>query len=475
MKRSIGLELVIGLSLIAITLGCTPAQAQTSQPQPVKVQSVAKVQGTVGNRLFGQDRFQTAKAISEQVNSGMATDVILTSGNNFPDALSASVLAKKLNAPILLVDNKVQNSSEALTYIYTHLRVDGAIHIIGGEGIIGQDFIAQLNQSGYKNIDRIGGHDRYDTDNLIAQKLDVAKNTPVVIASGENFPDALSISSIASSKGYPILLVNQNEMAQDIKDFITNDQPSQVYIVGGVGVVSEGLKAEVQSLAPSTSITRLSGQDRFETAGQILKTFSLNPKTIYLASGNNFPDALAGSALASIKGDPIVLIDSTASTVPPAIESYLKQLHDANVKPEVKTLGGTGVVSDAVVQNVEDILNGVQLTPIQQLAQDTGMKLDSSDTYRYYDANGDVLDVQSRTLSSQNGMIRIRAWNTDGIKSTAWHVFQFYLPTEYETLYRMTDEAFHGSNDYFNTYSLDNKSVQLKADENSNTLYILIN
>jgi len=65
---------------------------------------------TVSNRLSGQDRYQTSRAISEQFNSGTVRDVIITSGNEFPAALSASVLAKKLNAPILLVDKNVQDS-----------------------------------------------------------------------------------------------------------------------------------------------------------------------------------------------------------------------------------------------------------------------------------------------------------------------------------------------------------------------------
>ena len=255
-------RLTLPFFLISLTLGCTPAQAQTGQPEVANVQNVVQIQGAVGNRLSGQDRFQTAKAISEQVNSGTVKDVLITSGNNFPDALSASVLAKKLNAPILLVDSSTQSSDDALKYIIDHLTKDGTVHIIGGTGIVSGGFETLLKQiSQNYNIDRIGGYDRYDTDVMIAQKLNVAKNTPIVIASGENFPDALSVSSVASSKGYPILLVGSS-MAQGVADFIANDQPSQVYIVGGTSVVSDSIKAQIQSLVPSSSITRLAGNDR---------------------------------------------------------------------------------------------------------------------------------------------------------------------------------------------------------------------
>lgn len=143
---------------------------------------------------------------------------------------------------------------------------------------------------GYQNIDRIGGYDRYDTSVLIAEKLAVAKNTPVVIVSGDNFPDALSISSIASNKGWPILLVGKNYLAQGIKDYVFNAQPSQVYIAGGTGVISKDVESQVQSLVTNTPIKRLAGQDRFDTNALIIKNFIPSPKCIYLATGNNFAD-----------------------------------------------------------------------------------------------------------------------------------------------------------------------------------------
>ena len=50
---------------------------------------------------------------------------------------------------------------------------------------------------GYSNIKRFGGTDRYDTNMLIVNEVNVPQGTPVFIASGENFPDALSISSFS--------------------------------------------------------------------------------------------------------------------------------------------------------------------------------------------------------------------------------------------------------------------------------------
>ena len=321
------------------------------------------------NRLAGYDRFQTARIIAEQFKAETVQDVILTSGHNFPDALAASVLAKKLNAPILLADSQVQGSTEAFNYISQHLSKKGMVHIIGGVAVIGPDFEAQLVQMGFPNIERIGGFDRYDTDLLIAEKLAVAKNTPVVIASGEVFPDALSVSSFAAHKGWPILLAGKDYLAQGIKDYLANEQPAQVYIVGGSGVVSEAVKSQIQALVPQAAVTRLAGQDRFETNALIVQTFAPNPQNIYCATGLDFADALAGSALASQTGDPILLIDPNSLAVPASSVGYLTQLHEQHSDPALVCFGGDVVVPATVLNKIADLLQG-------KLNQDTALAAD---------------------------------------------------------------------------------------------------
>lgn len=313
------------------------------------------------NRLAGADRFQTARVIAEQSDPGTVQDVIFATGNQFADALSVSVLAKKLNAPILLVADNVEGSSEAFNYVTQHLSKSGTVHIIGGTKAINSGFELKLKQLGFINsnsIDRVGGIDRYDTDNLIAQKLAVDKNTPVVIASGENFPDALSISSVASSKGWPILLVGKDYLTQDIKDYLSKQQPSQVYIVGGTQVISPSVETQIRSLVSNSPI-RLAGQGRFDTNTAIVKNFALNPTTIYMATGYDFADALSGSALAAKTGDPIVLIDPGKPTLPPSVASYLSALHSNTLTPNLIAFGGIKVVPEAVLKCSSDLLTGL--------------------------------------------------------------------------------------------------------------------
>lgn len=166
-KMYLALGLALSMMTTTVTTSVTPTLAST-------------VPAGSYTRIAGQDRFDTAKSIAMEGNTIGLEDIIIVSGNNFPDALSVSVLAKKLKAPILLVDSTVTHSSAALTFISDKLSNTGTIHIIGGTGIISDAFKTELNRLGFYNIDRIGGYDRYDTNTLIAQKLVAAKNTPML-------------------------------------------------------------------------------------------------------------------------------------------------------------------------------------------------------------------------------------------------------------------------------------------------------
>lgn len=309
-------------------------------------------------RLAGQDGYKTAKTIAEEYESGQCNSIILVSGLNYTDALASNILSGKFDAPVLLVGATVGDSSDAFDYIASHSKPDTKILIIGGTGIISSDFETELIKGGHTNIERLSGYDRYDTGMAVVDKANVESGTPVVVVSGESFPDALSAASFVGSKQYPTLLVSQNNMSEKTKAYISSKQPAAVYIVGGVSVISQSLEAQIKELAPNASIKRLAGNDRFDTAGAVLNEFSTNPNTIYLANGYDYRDAIAGSALAAKTGDPVLLIDPTLSTLPPAAEAYLTKLKASGSHPMVRALGGAVVVPDSLISQAEALLGG---------------------------------------------------------------------------------------------------------------------
>ncbi|MDR3600222.1 MAG: cell wall-binding repeat-containing protein [Desulfosporosinus sp.] len=321
---------------------------------PVSAETVNGINAT--SRLAGQDHYQTSVAIAEAYNhNGDCGNVILASGDSFPDALSASILSKKMNAPILLVGSTVNASSDTFNYLYTHASQQrGNVYIVGGTGVIGPDFETKLASMGYSNIKRLGGTDRYDTNMLLVNEVNVTQGTPVFIASGENFPDALSISSFSGSKQYPTLLVGVDYLPDKTKGYLLNEKPSAVYIAGGTSVVSQDIENQINALVPGATVTRLAGDDRFGTNAAVINEFSSTPDTIYLANGDDFPNVLAGSALAAKTGNPIILVDNQLSTLPSAAEAYLNELNDSGIQANSIALGGTDVVSDDLIQQFEN-------------------------------------------------------------------------------------------------------------------------
>jgi len=276
----------------------------------------------VSDRLSGDNRFKTSKAIAEKFAPGPVDSVVITTGFTFPDALSGAPLAKNLNAPILLAGNKADNA-ETLDYIKSHLNKDGTVYILGGKKAISDDLVSQINALGYKKIKRLSGDNRYDTSKAIAEELNVKEGTPVIITTGGDFADALSISSIAAAKGYPILLAENDKLPAQTMAMLNKIKPEQVYIVGGEKVVSQKAKNNIKSASglDDSKIVRLWGQDRYETGLNIAKHFNLEGDTCFIATGTDFPDALTGSVLAAKDNAPIILVNKQAANQKAYIDS----------------------------------------------------------------------------------------------------------------------------------------------------------
>ncbi len=297
-------------------------------------------------RLSGQDRFETASKIAEGFDNGTVSNVVITSGYNFPNALSGSVLAKKLNAPILLGGNASSENISALMYIKSHLSKEGTVYILGNEGEVNNDIVTNLKDLGYLNIKRLSGDSKYETIKTINDEIDAKEGTPIVIAGGNVFADGLSISTIAASKGYPIVLSDSNALSESAIGTIKKVKPSKVYIVGGTAAISDSIKEQIKNMVnlSEDNIVRTWGMDRYETSLNIAKYFDLDGDMVTFASGENFPDALAGSVYASKYDAPVILINDDMKSQKNYIDgkSYLKEV----------IFGGPAVVAESVRLNL---------------------------------------------------------------------------------------------------------------------------
>lgn len=298
----------------------------------------------IRKRLGGVNRMQTSKIIAEEFNNGKVDNVVIASGFSYADALAGSTLAKKLNAPILLVGSTVAESQPSLSYIKEHLNKDGKVYILGGIGAVDESIANSIKLLGYNNITRLAGNDRYKTCKAINEQLNVAKGTPVFLVSGEGFADGLSISSVAAAKGYPVLLTSSNTLSKETKETLKKINPSKVYIIGGTGAISNKVKQAVitEGSIPKGNIERVSGKDRYETSLKVAKVFKLKGTNVCFASGNNFPDALTGTCLASKLNAHIILINNVNVKTQ---KDYITTTKYVNRY----FFGGKGVISDKIM------------------------------------------------------------------------------------------------------------------------------
>lgn len=286
-------------------------------------------------RLAGSDRYETAVEIAKD-GWQQSQYVIIVSGENFPDALSATPLAKKYNAPILPVKGS-SLSSNILNEI-SRLGAQNAF-IVGGSGAVSLGIEDQLVNLGIVTT-RIAGVDRYETSSKVAKLIGTSNG--VVLTSGENYPDALSIAPIAGSKQMPILLTKAKILPKSIQDFITSNYISKSYVVGGTGAVSDGV------ISGLNNFTRLSGSDRYGTNLAVINEFinDLNFSTVTIATGENFPDALSGSAEAANLSSPIILASSRYYAAEDLLQSKLASIS------QFKIFGGTSILSDFAIQKI---------------------------------------------------------------------------------------------------------------------------
>ncbi|NMH67680.1 transglycosylase SLT domain-containing protein [Bacillus sp. RO3] len=263
----------------------------------------------IGERLSGTDRIKTAVDIS-QAGWNQADTVVLAQGYNFPDALTGGPLAYKNDAPLLLTDK--HKLTESTKNEIKRLKATN-VFILGGEAAISMG-VEETLEGMEMDVHRIGGVDRYETAQLISEQVNPAPDK-AIIASGKNFPDALSVAPYAAVKGYPILLTGKDSVSSFTSKGLTGID--RTIIVGGTGVISDEVMKKVRGEQ------RVSGADRYETSLEVAKKLPLsNPdEKALLASGKNYPDALAGSVLAAKQKAPLLL--SNPEQLPTSVNNFI--------------------------------------------------------------------------------------------------------------------------------------------------------
>lgn len=302
-------------------------------------------------RLAGANRVDTALAIAKGSYYGKAKAVVVARSDEFPDALTGSVLAYQKEAPVLLVGRSEEDCQKLIEYLKGYLEPEGTVYILGQTVAVSQYVEDSVKNSGFSNVIRLGGADRYGTAARISEHLGVAQSRPVVIASGQKFPDSLSVSSIAAAQQYPLLIVNPNSIPNEVKEELVRLNPSMVYIIGLQGAVSDQVKNEVAQLTGigQENILRIGGQDRYESTLAVAQYFDPSGRGISIATGRDFPDALAGSVYSARMQDPLILVEKVLSA---QLSEYIKERKPS----DIVIFGGQGAVSPVIEEELKALV-----------------------------------------------------------------------------------------------------------------------
>lgn len=312
---------------LVLVLGVAPV----AQAAPTAVASA---------RLAGGDRYATAAAISEaSFQPGIAVAYV-ASGANFPDALAGAAAAGAQRAPVLLASPTVLPAVVRAELIRLQPK---RIIVLGGEGAVSGAVQADLQGLTVEPVARLEGADRYATSAAVSAAT-FPRDVPVAyVASGRGYADALSGAAAAGAKGAPLLLVPGSSVTAEVRAELLRLSPDRIVVLGGPGAVSTAVETELAGLA--AHVDRLGGSDRYATAAAVsADTFAAGTAEVYLASGQDFPDALSGAPAAGKAGAPVLLVPE--SGIPASVRAELDRLRPGRVV----VLGGTGAVSAAVAQ-----------------------------------------------------------------------------------------------------------------------------
>lgn len=200
-------------------------------------------------------------------------------------------------------------------------------------------------------IQRIAGSNRYETAVQVSRNRNYFGSRAVYLSTGTNFADALAAGPLADRGSGPILLTPRDSLPQIVADEITRLDAEEIVILGGTNAVSTAVETRVSQISRAT-VRRISGANRYDTAVEISKdAFPAGAPAVYLATGENFADALAAGPIASVDQSPILL--TLRDSIPQSVKDEIRRLQPK----EIVILGGLAAVSAAVEADLSGLTN----------------------------------------------------------------------------------------------------------------------
>jgi glucose/arabinose dehydrogenase len=271
-------------------------------------------------RIRGDNRFETAEALAYEAFPDGAQTAYLATTASFADALAAGPAAAREGGPVLLVRQaSVPGETERAL---EQLGVRDTV-VLGGGRAIGSTVTEELERITGNPPRRVSGATRFETAAAVAGEFDPGVEV-VYVANGTNFPDALGGGAAGAARGGPVLLAQRDALGEATREALRRLRPDRVLVLGGSAVLSGAVIEEIEDVT-GAQVRRLSGPDRFATSAAISAgTYPAGAVTAFLATGDDFPDALAAGAVAGLGQAPLLL--SRRDCVPGVVLDELERL-----------------------------------------------------------------------------------------------------------------------------------------------------
>lgn len=305
-------------------------------------------------RVGGADLYETASKVAKANWKDGAENVVLVSGEGYADSLSASVLATKLNAPIILTSSKNldKNAKDALTSLKPK-----NVYVVGGNYVISKEVRNEVKGLGLNIAKELYGNTQFDTNlaiaNYLVDDLKVDSSEVLVVNGKDGYADALSVAPVAASKGQVLLIVSKNPADAEGAAKFVKAHNSKVTVVGTKNIVPT---AVLEKLGAKEENRVNGGLTQFDTNLNVMKHFGLKYDKVYVADASDtkkgYADALVASAIAGRTGSALILTDRGNSKYTQNAINHIKE--NKNDKTEVEALGGNAVMPEEVVNGIKD-------------------------------------------------------------------------------------------------------------------------
>lgn len=314
---------------------------------------------------YGFDRYSTSVA----VDGDPTHTAYIVSGETFPDGLAASAVTA-LDGGNVYLTARGQLSAE----VRARLPYASKIVVVGSEASVGKDVMTWLQQNTKARLFRVAGPDRYAT----AAELATGNYGPgvdnVIIASGENYPDALTGGAAAGHVKSPLLLTSADALPSATAQALAILKPKAITVIGGQDRVGTAVQEQLQQFLPAgVGVTRIAGSDRFDTAVAVSRAFFPTTTAVVMATGAKFPDAIPAGALAVRLGAPLVLSPGACVTEGTNLEIERAQFGASPGGSVLVAVGGPTTLTDSALRRTNCApVGSVVKTFLDELPAPTG-------------------------------------------------------------------------------------------------------